>query len=172
MKVSSFKTLQNNNNNNTFKHSSITQQLTKTIANYQPKKISACDPLLISFVESETIKNHNNASSQMYIKKKKKNTQKQILKTSVIFKEVYKIFHLFKFFDQKRNSIPTSKGNKQTRKENISKSNHIIATPRIRKTRKSQKHRNCFTTGLVTTSNLEKETHNYRRPFQYNKTQE
>jgi len=93
----------------------------------------------------------------MYIKKKKNtHTRRQILKTSVYLQRSLLIFHLFKFFDQIRNSIPTSKGNKQTRKENISKSNHIIATPRIRKTRKSQKHRNCFTTGLVTTSNLER----------------
>lgn len=60
--------------------------------------------------------------------------------------------------------IPTSKGNKQTRKQNISKSNHIIATPRIRRTGKSQKHRNCFTACLVTTGNLEKKTYNYKTP--------
>lgn len=52
-----------------------------------------------------------------------------------------------------------SKGNKQPRKENIPKPNHVITSPGIKKTRKSQKHWNCLSTCLVTSSNLEIEAH-------------
>lgn len=51
--------------------------------------------------------------------------------------------------------IPESKRNKQTGKENVTKTNHIVTTPRIKYTRDSQKHGHGFSTTIVSSSYLE-----------------
>lgn len=61
------------------------EELTKAIANYQPKKISIKYPLVIIFVESETIKSRNKYISTKHIVQCKLEN----LKPTLIFKKFF-----------------------------------------------------------------------------------